>query len=575
MDKIWLKSYRAGVPAEIDLNEFTSLNDVLAQSCRKFRDLPAFRNFGTTITYAELDRLSRHFAAWLQSLGLAKGTRVALMMPNLLQYPVALFGALRAGMVVVNINPLYTARELEQQLKDSGAEVIVILENFAHVLEKVIANTAVRHVVTTQVGDLLRLHRRLMLNFAVRHVKKMVPEWHIDGAIPFRAAIEQGSRAPLDEAAPSHADIAFLQYTGGTTGRSKGAMLTHGGLVANMLQARAWSRGILQEGCEIVVTALPMYHVFSLTTNCLLFIKLGGLNLLITNPRDMPGFVKELKKTAWTVTTGVNTLFNGLLNTPGFDSLDFSHLKFALGGGAAVHSTVAERWKAVTGRPILQGYGLTETSPFVSCTPLDTEYSGSIGLPLPSTEIAIKDDENRDLPPGVEGEICVKGPQVMAGYWQMPGETAAAFTPDGWLRTGDIGVMDENGFMRITDRKKDMILVSGFNVYPNEIENVVAAVPGVVECGVIGVPDIIAGEVVKAFVVSTDPNLSADQVVAFCRQNLTGYKVPKLVEFRSELPKSPVGKILRRELRAVAIAEQSVPSSSGVKATFATQVTRL
>jgi long-chain acyl-CoA synthetase len=558
MDRIWLKSYPAGVPAEIDLNEYTSLNDVLAQSCRKFRDLPAFRNLGTTITYAELNRLSRHFAAWLESLSLAKGARVALMMPNLLQYPVALFGALRAGAIVVNINPLYTARELEHQLKDSGAEVIVILENFAHVLEKVLANTAVKHVVTTQVGDLLTLPGRLMVNFTVKRVKKMVPDWHIEGAIPFRTALDRGSRAPLDEAAPSHADIAFLQYTGGTTGRSKAAMLTHGGLVANMLQARAWSRGFLEEGTEIVVTALPMYHVFSLTTNCLLFIKLGGMNLLITNPKDMAGFAKELRKTPWTVMTGVNTLFNGLLNTPGFDTVDFSRFKFALGGGAAVHNTVAERWKAVTGRPIFQGYGLTETSPFVSCSPLDGEYSPSIGLPLPSTEVAIVDDGGRQLPPGGEGEICVKGPQVMAGYWQMPGETAAAFTPDGWLRTGDIGIMDEDGYMRITDRKKDMILVSGFNVYPNEIENVIAAVPGVVECGVIGVPDIIAGELVKAFVVSDNPSLSAEQIVAFCRQNLTNYKVPRMVEFRRELPKTPVGKILRRELRAAAIVEQAV-----------------
>ena len=558
MDRIWLKSYPAGVPAEIDLNEYTSLNDVLAQSCRKFRDLPAFRNLGTTITYAELNRLSRHFAAWLESLSLAKGARVALMMPNLLQYPVALFGALRAGAIVVNINPLYTARELEHQLKDSGAEVIVILENFAHVLEKVLANTAVKHVVTTQVGDLLTLPGRLMVNFTVKRVKKMVPDWHIEGAIPFRTALDRGSRAPLDEAAPSHADIAFLQYTGGTTGRSKAAMLTHGGLVANMLQARAWSRGFLEEGTEIVVTALPMYHVFSLTTNCLLFIKLGGMNLLITNPKDMAGFAKELRKTPWTVMTGVNTLFNGLLNTPGFDTVDFSRFKFALGGGAAVHNTVAERWKAVTGRPIFQGYGLTETSPFVSCSPLDGEYSPSIGLPLPSTEVAIVDDGGRQLPPGGEGEICVKGPQVMAGYWQMPGETAAAFTPDGWLRTGDIGIMDEDGYMRITDRKKDMILVSGFNVYPNEIENVIAAVPGVVECGVIGVPDIIAGELVKAFVVSDNPSLTAEQIVAFCRQNLTNYKVPRMVEFRRELPKTPVGKILRRELRAAAIVDQAV-----------------
>ena len=561
MEKIWLKSYREGVPAEIDLNEYASINDMLAQSCRKFRDRPAFHNLGATITYAELDCLSRNFAAWLQSLGLPKGSRVALMMPNLLQYPVAMFGALRAGMILVNVNPLYTARELEHQLKDSGAEVIVILENFAHVLEKAIANTAVQHVVTTQVGDLLPAPRRIMVNFAVKHVKKMVPEWRIGGAIEFRTALDRGARAPLDEATPSHADIAFLQYTGGTTGRSKGAMLTHGGLIANMLQACAWSRGILEESCETVVTALPLYHVFSLTTNCLLFMKLGGMNLLITNPKDMPEFVKELRKTPWTVISGVNTLFNGLLNAPGFADLDFSRVKFALGGGAAVHRTVAERWQAVTHSSILQGYGLTETSPFVSCCPLDKVYSGSIGLPLPSTEVAMLDEEGHELPPGAEGEICVKGPQVMAGYWQMPGETAAAFTPNGWLRTGDIGIMDEDGFMRITDRKKDMILVSGFNVYPNEIENVIAAVPGVVECGVIGVPDMIAGEVVKAYVVTQDPNLSADEIVAFCRQSLTNYKVPRIIEFRADLPKTPVGKILRRELRAIAVAEAATENS--------------
>ena len=549
MDKIWLKSYPAGVPAEIDINEYTSLNDVLDQSCRKFHDLPAFRNLGTTITYAELERQSRHFAAWLQSLGLAQGTRVALMMPNLLQYPVALFGILRARMIVVNVNPLYTAPELEHQLKDSGAEAIVVLENFAHVLENVLASTAVKHVVTTQVGDMLTPPRRLMVNFAVKYVEKLVPDWHIAGAIPFRTVLDHGARACLDETAPSHSDIAFLQYTGGTTGKSKGAMLTHGGLVANMLQAGAWSRGVLEQGSETVVTALPMYHVFSLTANCLLFIKLGGMNLLITNPRDMPAFVQELHKTPWTVITGVNTLFHGLLNTPGFDALDFSRLKFALGGGAAIHRTVAERWQAVTRRPIVQGYGLTETSPFVTCNPLDMEYSGSIGLPLPSTEVAIMDGENRALPPGAEGEICVKGPQVMAGYWQAPAETAAAFTPDGWLRSGDIGVMDAAGYLRITDRKKDMILVSGFNVYPNEVEEVIAAMPGVVECGVIGVPDIVTGEIVKAFVVTNNPNLSADQIIAFCRQYLTNYKVPKIVEFRKELPKTPVGKILRRELR--------------------------
>ena len=412
------------------------------------------------------------------------------------------------------------------------------------------------------------------MNLAIKRVKKMVPEWHIGGAIDFRIALKRGARAPFDEAKVGHTDIAFLQYTGGTTGKSKGAMLTHGGLIANMLQARAWSRGILEEGQETVVTALPLYHVFSLTTNCLLFIKLGGLNLLITNPKDMPGFVKELRKMPWTVLSGVNTLFNGLLKTPGFETLDFSRVKFALGGGAAVHRTVAEQWRAVTGRNILQGYGLTETSPFVSCCPLDAGYSGSIGLPLPSTDVSIRDDENRELAPGSEGEICVKGPQVMAGYWQMPGETAAAFTPDGWLRTGDIGVMDEDGSMRITDRKKDMILVSGFNVYPNEIENVIAAVPGVVECGVIGVPDVIAGEVVKAYVVSQDPNLSTDEIVAFCHQNLTNYKVPRMVEFRSELPKTPVGKILRRELRAIAVAEAARPAPP-VEITMAARVGRL
>jgi len=549
MDKIWLKSYRAGVPETIDINEYQSLNDLLSQSCRKFRDRPAFRNLGTTISYADLDRLSRRFAAWLQSLGLPKGTRVALMMPNLLQYPVALFGVLRAGMIVVNVNPLYTSREVQQQLKDSGAEVIVILENFAHVLERALADTSIRHVVTTQIGDLLAPHRRPLVNFVVKRVKKMVPAWHIASAIGFRDALARGAHAKFEEAALAHSDIAFLQYTGGTTGISKGAMLTHGGLVANMLQACAWCRGVLEEGRETVVTALPMYHVFSLTTNCLLFINLGALNLLITNPKDMPEFVKELRKAPWTVITGVNTLFNGLLNTLGFESLDFSTVKVAIGGGAAVHRSVAERWKAVTGTNILQGYGLTETSPFVSCNPLDTEFTGSIGLPMPSTEVAILDDDGRELRPGEVGEICIKGPQVMAGYWRMPAETAAAFTPDGWLRTGDIGMMDERGYMRITDRKKDMILVSGFNVYPNEVENVIAAVTGVVECGVIGVPDEMSGEFVKAFVVSSDPNLTAERIVAHCRENLTKYKVPKQIEFRSELPKTPVGKILRRELR--------------------------
>jgi len=567
MDRIWLNSYRPGVPPEIDMNECASVNDVFAQSCRRFADRPAYKNLGATITYSELERLSRGFAAYLQGLGLAKGSRVALMMPNILQYPVALFGLLRAGMIGVNVNPLYTARELEHQLKDSGAEVIVILENFAHVLEKVLSKTQVKHIVTTQAGDMLTPPKRWIVNFAVKRVKKMVPKWRIAGATGFRTALKHGFRQKLDEASPGQSDIALLQYTGGTTGASKGAILTHGNLVANLLQARAWSKGILEEGCEVIVTALPLYHIFSFTLNCLLTMKLGGLSLLITNPKDLPAFVKELRGSRFTAISGVNTLFNGLLNTPGFAQVDFSHLKFALGGGAAVHRVVAERWQSVTGRPMIEGYGLTETSPFVTCNPLELGYTGFIGLPLPSTDVSILDDHDGELPPGSEGEICVRGPQVMAGYWQQPSETMSSFTASGWLRTGDIGIMDERGFLRITDRKKDMILVSGFNVYPNEIENVIAGVPGVIECGVIGVPDQVTGEVVKAFVVTEDPNLSANEIIAFCRRELTNYKVPKLVEFRSELPKTPVGKILRRELRSLSLAAPaSQPAQTGREA---------
>ncbi|MFN7994780.1 MAG: AMP-binding protein [Bryobacteraceae bacterium] len=551
MDKIWVQSYRSGVPPEVDLLEHSSINDVFAQSCRKFATQPAFRNLGATLTYSDLERLSRNFAAWLAGLGLKPGTRVALMMPNLLQYPVALFGALRASMIVVNVNPLYTARELEHQLCDSEAEVIVILENFAHVLQKVLSRTLVRHVVTTEVGDLFSPHRRLLVNTVVKRIKKMVPEWRIEGTIPFRTALRRGSGKQLQEADPGPEDVALLQYTGGTTGKAKGAILTHGNLVANLLQATAWSRGILELGTEVVVTALPLYHIFSFTTNCLLFMKMGGLNLLITNPKDMPAFVREIKHSRFTVMSGVNTLYNGLLNAPGFSEVDFSRLKFALGGGAAIHRSVAERWKQVTGRALIQGYGLTEASPFVTCNPLDSEYSPTIGLPLPSTEVSIVDDQEGELPTDMEGEICVRGPQVMRGYWQLPAETEDAFTAEGWLRTGDVGVMDARGFITITDRKKDMILVSGFNVYPNEIENVVAAVPGVVECGVIGVPHDITGEAVKAFVVTEDPNLTADDVISYCRQHLTSYKVPKLIEFRRDLPKSPIGKILRRELRSL------------------------
>ena len=561
MDKIWLKSYPAGVSPEIDMEELASINEMFAQSCRRFAGRPAFRNLGFEITYAELDRLSRDFAAWIQTLGMAKGSRIALMMPNLLQYPVALFGVLRAGMIVVNVNPLYTGRELQHQLRDSGAEAIVILENFAHVLEKVIDNTSIRHVVTTAIGDLLPIPRRWVVNLVVRRIKKMVPPWHINGAVGFNTALKWGAAAKLDEAKPGQSDIALLQYTGGTTGVSKGAILTQGNLVANMLQATAWSKGILDEGREIVITALPLYHIFSFTINCLLFMKLGGLNLLITNPKDLPDFVKTIKNSGFTGMTGVNTLFNGLLHTPGFSEVEFSRLKFVMGGGASVHRAVAEHWQRVTRRPLLEGYGLTEASPLVTSNPLTGQYTGNIGLPFPSTDISIRDDENRELPLGSNGEICVKGPQVMCGYWQRPEETEAVLDPGGWLHTGDIGVMDELGFVRLTDRKKDMILVSGFNVYPNEVEGIIAAVEGVLECAVIGIPDPVMGEVVKAFVVKSDPDLTAERVIAHCRKLLTNYKVPKQVEFITELPKNPIGKVLRRELRETRGAQQGDPTA--------------
>ena len=565
MDRIWLGTYPPGVPVEIDTDEYASINDMVARTCHKYARLPAFRNFGVTITFAQVDRLSRDFAAWLQSLpGLCRGSRVALMMPNVLQYPIALLGTLRAGMIVVNINPLYTARELEGQLKDSGAQAIVILENFAHVLESVLPKTAVEHVVTTGIGDLFPAPKRWLTNLVVKRVRKMVPAWHIEHAVGFRTALQRGARATWDEPAAGHDDIAFLQYTGGTTGVSKGAVLTHGNIVANVLQGTAWTSPVIEEGRETMVTALPLYHIFSLTTNCLLCMNKGALNLLITNPRDMRGFVKELRKSHFTLITGVNTLFNGLLHTPGFAGLDFSGLKVSLGGGAAVQRVVAERWREVTGNNLVQGYGLTETSPFVSCNLFNTEYNGTVGPPMPSTEVAILDDEDREVALGHEGEICVRGPQVMQGYWQRPEETENAMTPDGWLRTGDIGVIDERGFLRITDRKKDMILVSGFNVYPNEVESVVAAHPGVTECAVIGVPDRTSGEAVKAFIVRKDPDLTPESVVAFCRQNLTNYKLPRQIEFRNDLPKNQIGKVLRRELRPAQV-ESSTEDSRAAK----------
>jgi len=552
MQKIWLKEYPPGVPADIDLNEFTSLKDIFEKSCQQFSDLPAYSNRGVTLRYRDIDRLSRDFGAWLQSLGLSKGERIAIMMPNILQYPVALFGALRAGLVVVNVNPLYTAHELAHQLKDSGASVIVVIENFAHTLEEALDKTPIKTVVTTQIGDLFPFPKRLLVNFVVKRIKKMTPPWRIPGAIPFRRTLTEGAKQTLIDVPLTHDDLAFLQYTGGTTGVSKGAMLTHGNLVANLQQASAWLKPFSKPAEETIITALPLYHIFSLTANCLTFMKLGSHNILITNPRDMKGFVKELSRVRFTVMTGVNTLFNGLLHTPGFERLDFSSLKIVLGGGMAVQQAVAERWKKVTGAPLIEAYGLTETSPAACINPLTlSAYNGSIGLPISSTELSIRDEEDRELGVGQDqiGEICLRGPQVMRGYWQRPEETAKVMTEDGYLRTGDVGHVDERGYVRIVDRKKDIILVSGFNVYPNEIEDIVMLHPGVLEAVAIGVPDEKSGEVVKIVAVKKDPTLTEGALIEHCRCHLTSYKVPRRVEFRDELPKSNVGKILRRLLR--------------------------
>ncbi|MBL8247757.1 MAG: long-chain-fatty-acid--CoA ligase [Candidatus Competibacter sp.] len=550
MEKIWLREYPPGVPAEIDLSEFASIKDILEKSCLRFADLPAYSNMGVSLRYRDIDRLSRDFGAYLQGLGLSKGERVALMMPNILQYPVALFGVLRAGLIAVNVNPLYTPRELEHQLKDSGASAIVILENFARTLQEVMDQTAVKTVITTQLGDLFPFPKRPLINFVVKRIKKLVPDWSLPGAVPFRQVLSAGAARPLADVPLNHDDIAFLQYTGGTTGVSKGAMLTHGNMVANLQQASAWLSPFSRPAEDTIITALPLYHIFSLTANCLTFMKVGGHNILITNPRDMPGFVKELGKIRFTIITGVNTLFNGLLHTPGFDRLDFSALKISLGGGMAVQRAVAERWKNVTGTPLIEAYGLTETSPAACINPLTiNEYNGSIGLPIPSTELSIRDDEDRELGIGEMGEICIRGPQVMRGYWNRPEETAQIISRDGYLRTGDIGIMDERGYTRIVDRKKDLILVSGFNVYPNEIEDVVVLHPGVLEAAAVGVPDEKSGEAVKLVVVRKDPALTAEALIEHCRQHLTGYKVPRRIEFRTELPKTNVGKILRRLLR--------------------------
>jgi long-chain acyl-CoA synthetase len=551
VEKIWLRNYPPGVPAEIDPRRYSSLKQIFEESVQKFRERPAYTNFDVTLTYGDLDELSRRFGAWLQKVaGLSKGDRVALMMPNVLQYPVAIIGTLRAGFTIVNTNPLYTPRELEHQLKDSGAKAIVILENFAHVLQEVIARTDVKHVIVTGVGDLLGFPKSLVVNYVIRRVRKQVPKYQLPGALRFNRVLAAGRSLELDPVDIGHEDIAFLQYTGGTTGISKGAILTHRNMVANVLQSGAWLSKATDKNRDIVITALPLYHIFSLTANCLVFMESGAQNILITNPRDFPAFVKELKKYRFTYMSGVNTLFNALLNTPGFDTVDFSGLSITLGGGMAVQRAVAERWKQVTGNVLTQAWGLTETSPAACINPFEIqEFNGSIGLPISSTEVSIRDDDGRELGLNVVGEICVRGPQVMRGYWNRPDETEKVMFPGGWLRTGDVGRMDEKGFVYIEDRKKDMILVSGFNVYPNEVESVAVTHPGVLEVAAVAQPDERAGEVVALFVVRKDPSLTAEDLINQCRKSLTGYKVPKHVYFRSELPKTNVGKILRRALR--------------------------
>ena len=560
MDKIWLRHYPPGTPADITLDPATSLVDVLRHSCERFGPAPAFHNLGTTLTFEEIDRRSRDFAAWLSARGLRKGERIALMMPNLLQYPIAMFGALRAGLVVVNTNPLYTPRELAHQLCDSGAVAIVVLANFAQVVEKVIARTALRHVIVTEVGDLLPFPKGAIVNWAARSIKHLVPPYQLPAAVSFRQVLESGARLQFAAPAITGNDLAFLQYTGGTTGVAKGAMLTHRNLVSNLEQVSTLWSGIIEAGKEIAITPLPLYHVFCLTCNCLTFFKHGCLNVLITNPRDLPAFVAELARWRFTFISGVNTLYNALLDHPGFAQLDFSHLKLGVAGGMALHPSVAERWRAVTGHELIEGYGLTESSPVVTCNLPGASRIGTVGVPVPSTEVSIR-DEHGELSPGSEGELCVRGPQVMRGYWQMPDETARTLDAEGWLHTGDIAVIDADGFVHIVDRKKDMIIVSGFKVFPNEVETVLTMHSAVVEAGCVGVPDDRSGQAVKAFIVARQ-TLTVEQVRAFCREHMTAYKVPKYVEFRATLPKTNIGKILRR-----ALAEEAGRDSHGATGT--------
>ena len=553
-ERIWLKHYPEGVPADIDASQYPSLVALMDESFKKFADRTAYSFMGKDVSYAETDAQSRAMAGYLQSLGLARGDRVAIMMPNVPQYPATVAGILRAGYVVVNVNPLYTARELEHQLKDSGAKAIVIIENFGATLQKCIANTAVKHVVLASMGDRLGLIKGAIVNYVVRKVKKLVPDFSLPGAVRYNDAIAKGQRAPFTAPPIGPEDVAVLQYTGGTTGVAKGAVLLHRNLIANVLQSEAWNDPVMKQipaGEQPTgVCALPLYHIFAFTVNMMLSLRNGGKTILIPNPRDLPAVLKELSKHKFHSFPAVNTLFNGLANHPDFNTVNWSHLKVSIGGGMAVQRAVAKLWLEKTGCPICEGYGLSETSPSATCNPVTSkEFTGTIGLPIPSTYIAILDDDGREVPLGQPGEIAIKGPQVMAGYWQRPDETAKVMTEGGYFKSGDIGIMDERGYTKIVDRKKDMILVSGFNVYPNEIEDVVAAMPGVLEVAAVGLPDEKMGEAVKLVIVKKDPGLTEDAVRQFCHDNLTGYKRPRIIEFRGELPKTPVGKVLRRELR--------------------------
>ena len=550
MEKIWLKKYPKGVAAEVHPESFSSIVDLFERACGKFSDQTAFINMGSDMTYEEVDKLSADFASFLQQKGMKKGDRIAIQMPNLLQYPVVLYGALRAGLVVVNTNPLYTAREMKHQFRDSGAKAIVILANVACHLEEILKDTRIETVVVTQVGDLLGFPKSMLVNAAVKYIKKMVPAYRLPDAYTFFEALDMGAEKPFQRVECGAEDLAFLQYTGGTTGVSKGAMLTHGNIVINQLQILEWIRPKLAEGKELAILALPLYHIFSLTVNAFGLFSFGATNVMITNPRDIPGFLNTLKKYPFTLFTGLNTLFNALMHNPDFSNVDFSHLKMSVAGGMALQTAVAEAWKKKTNSVIVEGYGLTETSPVASCNPIDgTDRVGTIGLPFPSTDVSLRDDNGKEVPMGERGEICIRGPQVMKGYWNNREETAKMIGPDGWLKTGDVGVVDQDGFFKIVDRKKDMILVSGFNVYPNEVEDVVATNPKVLEVAAVGIPDPKSTEAVKIFVVAKDPSLTKEELLNYCRGQLTGYKMPKEIEFRKELPKTNVGKILRRALR--------------------------